>query len=93
MPSYDSLSTQITAIKSEMTTLLSSGQATAQDIVFLAAAIDKMGTMLGVNDIVAATAAGVSTVSSASNDIATARDAAIAVIYNSYLHPLFLMGV
>lgn len=97
MPDYASLSTQIDAIKSEMTTLLSSSTLTAQDLVFLASAIDKMGTMLGVSDIVAATAAKVTELNNTTSTNVTTlnntRDSAIATINSTYLHPLFLIGV
>lgn len=97
MPDYASLSTQIDAIKSEMTTLLSSSTLTAQDLVFLASAIDKMGTMLGVNDVVAATAAKITELNNTTSTNVTTlnntRDSAIATINSTYLHPLFLIGV
>lgn len=97
MPDYASLSTQIDAIKSEMTSLLSGSTLSAQDLVFLAAAIDKMGTMLGVSDIVAATAAKVTELTNETNSHVTTlnntKDSAIATINSTYLHPLFLIGV
>lgn len=64
MPDYASLSTQIDAVKSEITSSLSSSSYTAQDLIFIAGALDKLGTMLGVNDIVAATAAKVAEINS-----------------------------
>lgn len=97
MPDYSSLSTQIDAAKSELTALFASGQLTAQDMVFVASTIDKLGTMLGVNDLVAATADGVTTLTNTKNSHVTTlnntRDAAIATINSTYLHPLFLIGV
>lgn len=56
MPNYASLSTQIDDIKSEITTSLASSTYTAQDLVFVSAALKNLGEMLGVNDVVAATA-------------------------------------
>lgn len=97
MPDYASLNTQIEAAKSELTALFSSGQLTAQDLVFVASAIDKLGTMLGVNDIVAATAANVTTINNTRDSGVTTlnntRDSAISTINSTYLHPLFLIGV
>ena len=66
MPDYSSLSDQITAVKSEITASLNASTYTAQDLVFIASALDKLGTMLGVNDIVAATAAKISDINTAS---------------------------
>jgi hypothetical protein len=62
MPDYSSLSTQITAVKSEIADSLAASVYTAQDLVYIASALDKLGSMLGVNDIVAATAAQVSAI-------------------------------
>lgn len=97
MPDYSSLSTQIEAAKSELTSLFASGQLTAQDMVFVASTLDKLGTMLGVNDLVAATADGVTTLTNTKNSGVTTlnntRDSAIATINSTYLHPLFLIGV
>ena len=56
MPSYDSLSTQIDALKSEMTSAISSTAMNAQDMIYMAKALGELGGLLGVNDIVAATA-------------------------------------
>jgi hypothetical protein len=97
MPDYASLSTQIDAVKSEITASLNASTYTAQDLVFIASALDKLGSMLGVNDIVAATAAGVTTLTSTKDSGVTTlnntRDSAIATINSTYLHPLFLIGV
>ncbi len=65
MPSYDSLSTQIDAVKAEITTSLGASTYNAQDLVFIAKALETLGNLLGVNDIVAATAAQVTSVTSA----------------------------
>lgn len=64
MPDYASLSTQIDAVKSEITSSLAASSYTAQDLIFIAGALDKLGTMLGVNDIVAATADKISSINS-----------------------------
>jgi len=56
MPTYDSLSTQINALKSEMTTAMSTSAMNAQDMIFMAKALGELGTLLGVDDIVQATA-------------------------------------
>lgn len=56
MPDYTSLATEITAIKSEIAASLGHTTYTAQDLVYLASALDTLGGMLGVNDIVSATA-------------------------------------
>jgi len=97
MPDYASLSTQIDAVKSEITASLNSSTYTAQDLVFIASALDKLGTMLGVNDVVAATADGVAMLTTTKNTHVTTlnntRDAAVATIDSTYLHPLFLIGV
>jgi hypothetical protein len=63
MPSYDSLSSQITTFKSKVDAL-SSSTLTAQDLVFLAKAIEAMGNLLGVNDIVAATSSSINSIQS-----------------------------
>jgi hypothetical protein len=55
--SYNSLSTQIDALKSEMTSAISSTAMNAQDMIYMAKALGELGGLLGVNDIVAATAA------------------------------------
>lgn len=58
MPNYASLSTQIESVKSEITSSLAAATYTAQDLVFVSAALKNLGEMLGVNDVVAATADG-----------------------------------
>jgi len=62
MPDYASLSTQIDAVKSEITASLGNSIYTAQDLVFIASALDKLGTLLGVNDIVAVTNTNLATI-------------------------------
>jgi hypothetical protein len=56
MPAYDSLNTQITAVKAEITASLAASTYTAADLVYVAKALETLGNLLGVNDIVAATA-------------------------------------
>ena len=56
MSSYASLSSQISGIQSEITASLAASTYSAQDLVYVAKAVETLGTMLGVNDIVAATA-------------------------------------
>ena len=97
MPSYDSLSTQITAVKNEIDASLAASTYGAQDLVFIAKALETLGGMLGVNDIVAATAAQVTTINTTGSTnvglVNTARDAAIANLTSANLNPLFLIGV
>lgn len=76
MPSYDSLSTQIDAVKSEITSSLSAQTYTAQDLVFVSKALETLGALLGVNDIVAATAAQVTSVTTAGGTQLAAVNAA-----------------
>lgn len=52
---YDSLNTQIEALKTRMNTLMAS-TANAQDMIYMAKALGELGGLLGVTDIVAATA-------------------------------------
>ena len=56
MPTYDSLSTQINALKTEMTSAMSSTAMNSQDMIFMAKALGELGALLGVDDIVQATA-------------------------------------
>ena len=56
MPDYTSLATEITAIKTEIAASIGHTTYSAQDLVYLASALDTLGGMLGVNDIVSATA-------------------------------------
>lgn len=56
MPSYASLSSQIDSVKSEINASLAASTYTAQDLVYVAKALETLGNLLGVNDIVAATA-------------------------------------
>jgi hypothetical protein len=56
MANYASLSSQITQLTTDMTTSLTGGTYSSQDYAYYANALQTLGTMLGVNDIVAATA-------------------------------------
>jgi len=55
MPTYSALSTQIDAVKAEITSSLSAASYTAQDLVYVAKALETLGNLLGINDLVAAT--------------------------------------
>jgi len=97
MPSYDSLSTQITAVKNEIDSSLAASNYSAQDLVFIAKALETLGAMLGVNDIVAATAANVTTINSTGttnvNLVNTARTAAVSDIESRIaFNPMLLIG-
>jgi hypothetical protein len=65
MPDYTSLATEIAAIKTEIGTSVAASVYTAQDLVYLASALDTLGGMLGVNDIVTATADKIAEVNTA----------------------------
>lgn len=54
MPNYSALNTQIDAVKTEITASLAASTYTAQDLVYVAKALETLGQMLGINDIVAA---------------------------------------
>jgi hypothetical protein len=56
MPAYDSLNTQITAVKAEITSSLAASTYTAADLVYVAKALETLGNLLGINDLVQATA-------------------------------------
>ncbi len=72
MPSYTSLEDQIDLFKTKVDAL-SGATLTTQDLVFLAKAIESMGNLLGVNDVLAATAQQI-------NDIQTASAGAVTQI-------------
>lgn len=98
MPDYETLSGQITAVKNEIDSSLAASNYSAQDLVFVAKALETLGNMLGVNDIVAATAAQVSTINSTGttnvNLVNTARTAAVADIESKIaFNPMLLIGV
>jgi hypothetical protein len=76
MPDYSSLSTQIDGVKSEITASLAASTYTAQDLIYVSKSLETLGTLLGVNDIVAATAANVTTITTAGTTQVTAVNAA-----------------
>lgn len=51
---YESLNTQIEAVKTEITSSLAAASYTAQDLVYVAKALETLGNLLGINDLVAA---------------------------------------
>lgn len=76
MADYSSLGTQITAVKQEITDSLSASTYSAQDLVFVAKALETLGTLLGVSDIVAATNTQLTSISSAGTTQVTAVNTA-----------------
>ena len=78
MPNYTSLATQINAVKSEIDASLAVGTYTAQDLVFVASALKTLGGMLGVDDIVQATADAQTTLNAALTNILNGTAAATA---------------
>ena len=56
MPAYDSLSTQIDLVKSEIAANIAASVYSAQDLMYVSSTLNTLGGMLGVNDIVLATA-------------------------------------
>jgi len=54
MPTYTALNTQIEAVKSEITSSLAASTYTAQDLVYVAKALETLGNLLGINDLAAA---------------------------------------
>ncbi len=84
MPDYTSLNTQIEGFKSELTALYTSGQLTGIDLLYVAKSLNEIGTMLGVNDIVNATADSVTTINStrttAVNTVNATKDTALAQV-------------
>jgi len=83
MPTYDSLSTQISTMKTKITSLTNSAT-TAQDVIYLAKALGELGGLLGVDDIVAATADKIAALetkrSDSSADLETKRVTSLADI-------------
>lgn len=56
MPTYTALNTQIEAVKAEITASLAASTYTAQDLVYIAKTLETLGNLLGINDLVAASA-------------------------------------
>jgi hypothetical protein len=54
MPTYTALNTQIDAVKAEITQSLAAATYTAQDLVYVAKALETLGNLLGINDLAAA---------------------------------------
>jgi hypothetical protein len=54
MPTYTALNTQIDAVKAEITSSLAASTYTAQDLVYVAKALETLGNLLGINDLAAA---------------------------------------
>lgn len=69
MPNYAALNTQIDAVKAEITSSLAAASYTAQDLVYVAKALETLGNLLGINDIVAASADAQATLSALVTDI------------------------
>jgi len=82
MPDYTSLSNEIAAIKSEIAASVAASTYTAQDLVYLASALQTLGGMLGVGDIVTATADKITEVNTAKttalSNIESARSSSVA---------------
>lgn len=75
MPDYASLTSQVDLFKTKVAAL-SSSSLSAQDLVFLAKAIEAMGNLLGVNDVLAATNAKLADISTAVTGAVTTVNAA-----------------
>lgn len=56
MPAYDSLSTEIALVKTEIAASIAASVYSAQDLMYVSSTLNTLGGMLGVNDIVLATA-------------------------------------
>ena len=56
MPDYSSLSTDIQSLRSELAASVAAGTYSAQELAYAATALNTIGGMLGVTDIVGATA-------------------------------------
>jgi len=72
MPDYASLTAQVDLFKTKVTAL-SGSTLGAQELIYLAKAIESMGNLLGVNDVLAATTTKL-------NDISTAVTAATTTV-------------
>ena len=97
-PDYNSLSTQITAVKQEITDSLAASTYSAQDLVFIAKALETLGNLLGVNDIVSATADRITAISSAGttqvNSVNTAGATQVSAVQSVVgFNPMLLLGV
>jgi hypothetical protein len=89
MADFSSLSNQITTFKAQVDALTSSGTLSANDLLLLAEALQVIGTALGVQDVIAATADAVSKVQAAGTSTiatvnATANGTAVTNLQSSY---------
>lgn len=74
---YATLSSQISIFQTQVNNL-SSATLAAQDLVFLAKAIEAMGNLLGVNDVLAATNTQLTAIQNASSGAVTSVNSAAA---------------
>jgi len=77
MANYATLQSQITIFQNQVNNL-SSATLAAQDLVFLAKALESMGNLLGVNDVVAATNTQLANISNATSGGVTSINSAAA---------------
>jgi hypothetical protein len=66
MADYSTLGTQVTVVKNKIDALQSTTLG-AQDVVFLAKALEALGNLLGINDIVGATNTAITNVTTAAS--------------------------
>jgi hypothetical protein len=66
MADYSTLGTQVTTVKNKIDALQSTTLG-AQDVVFLAKALEALGNLLGINDIVGATNTAITNVTTAAS--------------------------
>jgi len=76
MPSYSALNTQIEAVKSEISASLAATTYSAQDLVYVAKTLETLGNLLGINDLVAASADAQTTLSTYVNSVIAGTAAA-----------------
>jgi len=89
MPDFSTLSSQVTTFKTKVDALTASGTLSANDLLLLAEALQVIGTALGVQDVIAATAdqitkiqaAGTSTIATVNG---TANGTAVSNLQSSY---------
>jgi arginine/ornithine N-succinyltransferase beta subunit len=91
MTNYATLSSQITAISNAISSYIASGTYGSQDLIFLATAVENLGTMLGVNDIVAATSNQISAITTAgnfvvNNETTTSRSLTVSADLNNMVY-------
>lgn len=66
MPDYSTLGSQVSTVKAKIDALSGTTLA-AQDIVFLAKALEALGNLLGINDLVGATNTAITNVTTAAS--------------------------